>query len=371
MTISGSSVLIIDDDENIGEVLSDIFREKGCTVIVVRNGLEALTKAKETSFDISLIDLELPDINGIGILKKLKKDNPEKLYYIITGYASLQTAISALNDGANGYFLKPIIIEDLMHHIQGEIEKRVLIDKLEESEENFQEAYQRVNFYKDLFTHDINNVLNNVSMALKLLSENVEIVENISDYLNIAREAINRGKNLVNNVRKLSQIDSNEISVVPIGAIKVLKKTIEFVKQTYATKKINVRLEIIKTPFMIYSNEFLTDIFENILINAVEHNLNPEIDIIIQVSKEKRNKVNFIKFEFIDNGIGILNERKINIFKGGYRGDQDREIKGMGFGLSLVKKILSSYGGYINVENRVKGDYSKGSNFIILIPEAE
>jgi signal transduction histidine kinase len=122
---------------------------------------------------------------------------------------------------------------------------------------------------------------------------------------------------------------------------------------------------------MIYSNEFLTDIFENILINAVEHNLNPEIDIIIQVSKEKRNKVNFIKFEFIDNGIGILNERKINIFKGGYRGDQDREIKGMGFGLSLVKKILSSYGGYINVENRVKGDYSKGSNFIILIPEAE
>ncbi|KKN25304.1 hypothetical protein LCGC14_0886140 [marine sediment metagenome] len=371
MTISGLSILIVDDDENIGEVLSDIFQEKGCTVIVANNGLEAITEAEKTSFDISLIDLELPDTNGIDILKKLKKNNPEKLHYIITGYGSLQTAISALNDGANGYFLKPIIIKELMHHIQNELDKRVLKDKLEKSEKNFQEAYQRVNFYKDLFTHDINNVLNNVSMALKLLSDNVENVENISDYMNIAKDSINRGMNLVSNVRKLSQIDNNEISVASIEAIGVLKKTVEFIMQTYTTKKINIRFELLKAPLMIYSNELLTDIFENILINAIEHNLNPEIDIIIRVSKEKRNKVKFIKFEFIDNGVGILDERKINIFNGGYRREKDREIRGLGFGLSLVKKILTSYRGHITVENRVEGDYSKGSNFIVLIPEVE
>ncbi len=369
MTISGSSVLIIDDDENVGEVLSDIFLEKGCTVIVARNGLEALTKAKETSFDISLIDLELPDINGIGVLKKLKKDNPEKLYYIITGYASLQTAVSALNDGANGYFLKPLIIEELMHHILGEIEKMILKKNLEESEENYKKAYNRVNFYKDLFTHDINNVLNNISIAMKLFTEYVDNIENRNTYLNIMDEVVKRGKLLVNNVRKLSQLEEKEISVEPIDFLDVLIKTIEFTKQNFKTKEISIQTNILVSHCMIFGNELLSDVFENLLINAIGHNVNPVIYILIRVSKEKRGEANYIKFQFIDNGIGIEDERKEKIFDGEYI--SERKTKGMGFGLSLVKKILLSYNGFIRVENKDKRDFSRGSNFIILIPEAE
>ena len=70
--------------------------------------------------------------------------------------------------------------------------------------------------------------------------------------------------------------------------------------------------------------------------------------------------------EFIDNGIGVPDERKKMIFKRGNR--ELKGSKGMGIGLSLVKKILKNYKGKIWVEDKVKGDYSKGSKFVLLIP---
>jgi signal transduction histidine kinase len=69
----------------------------------------------------------------------------------------------------------------------------------------------------------------------------------------------------------------------------------------------------------------------------------------------------------MDNGIGILNENKETIFQKGF--GRDKRVRGMGIGLSLVKKIIQNYNGEIWVENRVKNDYEQGSNFILLIPE--
>ncbi|MFO8018768.1 MAG: HAMP domain-containing sensor histidine kinase [Promethearchaeia archaeon] len=74
---------------------------------------------------------------------------------------------------------------------------------------------------------------------------------------------------------------------------------------------------------------------------------------------------NHIKIEFKDNGIGISKQRKKDIFKRSYEINQ--QGKGTGIGLSLVKEIINMYGGEVWVENRVKGDYSQGSNFIILL----
>ena len=79
------------------------------------------------------------------------------------------------------------------------------------------------------------------------------------------------------------------------------------------------------------------------------------------------NKKKLIKLEFIDNGIGIFDENKESIFQKGYK--RDKKVRGMGIGLSLVKKIIKSYNGKIWVENRIKDDYEQGSNFVILIPE--
>ena len=94
-----------------------------------------------------------------------------------------------------------------------------------------------------------------------------------------------------------------------------------------------------------------------------------KIEITVRVSKLKIDKKNHFKFEFIDNGIGVPDNRKEAIFLSGNR--ELKGSKGMGLGLSLVSKIMQVFNGKIWVEDKVRGDYTQGSNFILLLPEAK
>ena len=116
------------------------------------------------------------------------------------------------------------------------------------------------------------------------------------------------------------------------------------------------------------ANNLITEVFENILINGITHNRNTRVEINIKISKMHQKGINYIQMEFIDNGLGISDDQKKFIFQKNTDGYESG--RGMGLGLSLVKKIIDSYNGIILVENRVKDEYSHGSNFIILIPEA-
>ncbi|TFG26724.1 MAG: ATP-binding protein [Promethearchaeota archaeon] len=118
----------------------------------------------------------------------------------------------------------------------------------------------------------------------------------------------------------------------------------------------------------IKEDELLLDIFDNILNNAVIHNKNKEKQIKINIFHNRKNDLDYIQFEFIDNGMSINVGRKKKIFESIFNNPALKE-GGMGIGLSLVKKIIDSYEGKFWVENRVKGYYSKGSKFIILIPQ--
>ena len=100
----------------------------------------------------------------------------------------------------------------------------------------------------------------------------------------------------------------------------------------------------------------------------MKHSDNHKINIDIKLSNYEENGVDYLKIEFIDNARGILDDEKQAILKKGFK--KDRRSQGLGIGLSLVKKIIEGYKGRIWVENRVPEDYSKGSNFILLIPKA-
>ena len=117
------------------------------------------------------------------------------------------------------------------------------------------------------------------------------------------------------------------------------------------------------------ANKFLFDIFEIILRNSVKYNANPIVEIEIKLSKQQKNGVTNLKLEFIDKGIGVIDDMKETIFQRAFQ--EDQSVTGIGLGLSVVRKIIKYYNGHIWVEDRVKGDYTKGSNFIILIPEFE
>ncbi len=242
--------------------------------------------------------------------------------------------------------------------------------ELRKSENRYREAYERAEFFKDIFTHDINNIFHNIKSSAELISilkEKSESFDNLDEFFQIIDNQIDRGVKLINNVRKLSKLEESEISLKPVEINGILDEAIQFANKSAQEKKLDIQIKKVNNELYVDANEFLLDVFENILHNAIKYNQNESVKIQVDITKALLDKKNYVKMEFKDNGFGIIDKKKKSIFQKGH--NKDNNIRGMGIGLSLVKKIIESYHGKIWVENRLENDYTKGSNFIVEIPE--
>ena len=239
------------------------------------------------------------------------------------------------------------------------------------AEVNLTEAYGQANLYKDLFAHDINNILQNILSASELCTLFLDQQENpdqLRESLAMINDQVRKGSNLISNVRKLSELEETSMQIQVVEICEILKSSINFIKKSFQNREINIQVDSFRKRILVKANDLIIDMLENILFNGVRHNKNSNVEILVKISKEQRNGINLIKIEFKDNGLGISDDRKKSIFHEGSK--RIKHGKGMGLGLSLVKKIIDKYNGQVWVEDKVKGDPSKGSNFIILIPEA-
>ena len=117
-------ILVVDDDPNLRKTLSDILRVKGYETVVAANGAEAIAAAERERFGLALIDLMLPDMPGLEVMARIKAISPLTEAIILTGHASMDTAIEATGQGAFSYELKPYQMDDLLHKIKHGIERQ-------------------------------------------------------------------------------------------------------------------------------------------------------------------------------------------------------------------------------------------------------
>jgi DNA-binding NtrC family response regulator len=127
-----AKILIVDDDENIRKTMRTILEDEGYTVDEATNGNEAIELTKQTAYNIALLDIRLPDMEGIELLELLKDPVPKTRKIMITGYPSMQNAITALNKKADAYLIKPVDIQKLLNIVKEQL-------KLQEEEKNFSE----------------------------------------------------------------------------------------------------------------------------------------------------------------------------------------------------------------------------------------
>jgi len=122
----------VDDDESIRKVLKAILEEKGYRVDTADSGKKAIEKTEKAFYNLALIDIRLPDIEGVKLLSKIKETTPKMRKVIITGYPSLQNAVEAVNKGADAYIIKPLNIDEVLALIEEQLKKQREEEKFSE-----------------------------------------------------------------------------------------------------------------------------------------------------------------------------------------------------------------------------------------------
>ncbi len=117
-------ILVVDDDETIRTTMKAILQDEGYLVDLAATGKEAIQKTEEKNYNLALLDIRLPDMEGVELLKLMKDNIPRTRKIMVTGYPSMQNAISALNKNADAYLLKPVDVEKLLRTVKEQLESQ-------------------------------------------------------------------------------------------------------------------------------------------------------------------------------------------------------------------------------------------------------
>jgi DNA-binding NtrC family response regulator len=117
-------ILVIDDDENIRKVLETILEDEGYIVETAETAKKGIEESEKAFYNLALIDVRLPDMEGIELLSKLRSTKPKMRKIIVTGYPTLQNAVAAVNKGADAYVMKPFEVDKILQTIREQLKKQ-------------------------------------------------------------------------------------------------------------------------------------------------------------------------------------------------------------------------------------------------------
>ncbi len=260
------------------------------------------------------------------------------------------------------YSSYPIVEEGV---IKGSVVTFTDITERIRSEQEVQDARRQAELYLDLMGHDINN-MNQIGIGyLEQALETIKISEEEKFFITKPLEALYNSSRLIDNVRKLQAVQEDNIPIKAVDVGRILEDVIPHFTHVHGRQvTINYRAS---TGCRVMANDLLKDVFSNIIGNAIKHSQGPlTVDVGLECTEHDGKK--YCRVTVDDNGPGIADDMKERLFVRFQRGKT--KASGRGLGLYLVKSLVESYHGTVRVEDRVQGDYSKGSRFAVELPVA-
>jgi DNA-binding NtrC family response regulator len=117
-------ILLVDDDETIRTTMKAILEDEGYDVDSAPNGKEAIRKTQEQTYNLALLDIRLPDMEGVELLRLMKDSIPRMRKIMVTGFPSLQNAVEAVNKSADAYLIKPVDVDKLLDTVKEQLQRQ-------------------------------------------------------------------------------------------------------------------------------------------------------------------------------------------------------------------------------------------------------
>ncbi|MBI1870205.1 MAG: response regulator [Chlamydiae bacterium] len=372
------TILLVDDDPGMRETLEDVLVDEGYQVNPIASGKEAVKEIRKGSFDIVIVDLKLPDVGGMKILGEAKEVNPESAVIMMTGYASVESAVEALNQGAFSYIIKPfnmdevkIVIKKAFHQIRLFKENQRLIDELQLSNRKLEKVLADLNKASQLksqflasMSHELRTPINAIIGFADLILEDDRLDQ--SCRRDMSRIVVNANNllSLVNDILDLSKIEAGKMTVhissFDLGPL--VEGCVLSIESMLKGKQVTLKTDVSKDILELSTDmDRLRQIIINLLSNAAKFTEKGEITASARMDQDDR-----VNISVTDTGIGIKEEDMIYIFDEFRQIDRGKKQKfgGTGLGLAISKRLAHLLGGNI----LVKSVLNKGSVFTLMIP---
>ncbi len=231
-------------------------------------------------------------------------------------------------------------------------------------------AANEIALLNDLMTHDINNFNQGIMGYIELLLQDKHLDDNQRKYAERALVQVRNNARLIDNIRKLAKVRTMlDSTFVPSDLQKAIADAIDIVTKTVADRKVTVVSTLAPGTHYVMANEYLNEIFFNVISNAVKFDTSMRVRVDVNIEDETSPQGDSWLISVVDRGRGIPDDRKSVVFERFATGVTG--VKGFGLGLSIVSSIVQKFGGRIWVEDRVKGDASKGTVFKIMLPKCK
>ncbi len=362
-------ILVADDEKAARELLARALRSKGFQVETAVDGLDALQKLQEQSFDLLVTDLMMPRMVGLVLMQKSREIYPDLIVIVITAHATLENALQALKHGAYDYIIKPFEPEHIIPVIERGLEKLHLRQKNAELElitRKLQEVEQMKSDLLDTITHEFSTPIAIIKAYIDMFLDGNFDTSNPrhTESLRSIRSAVIRLERLVMNLLTLSlgRGINFELKKEKIFIQDIISNALSQLNEDIHKKNLNVILNIeAHLPAIEADPSKLSIAVLNLLDNAVKFNKsNGIIRISASVLKSKS-----IGVAISDTGIGIPQDKLNEVYSPFTQVDMSstREHQGTGLGLAVAKTIIEAHKGKMTVKSKL----GKGSTFIFVL----
>jgi len=367
-------LLLVDDEEDFRRTIAKRLRRRGMSPEEAGNGEECLTMIDEHPMDVVVLDVKMPGMSGIEILRRIKEKHPGTEVLLLTGYATTHDGVEGIKAGAFDYLSKPVELEQLIGKIQQ------AYDKIQREKEKIREADYRTRIEQQMIAterlaslgtlaagvaHEINNPLAIIQeavgwMQLLLQKSELEDLPRKADFdlaLTKIKNGIERARRITHQL--LGFVRKTDSHFSEIDLTDLIHEAIEMVKTEAGDRHIELISDSDEERVTIFSDPYqLRQVLINLLTNAIQATLDAgEIKIHIVDADDN------VSFSIVDNGRGVPKENMEKIFEPFF--STKAPGQGTGLGLFVTRGILGKLEGRIELESRL----GHGAEFRVILPK--
>ena len=387
-------VLVVDDDEAVLLTIQGILELDQYDVVACGSGLQALELLRTHSFDLVLTDLRLDDYDGLELLRELRRRAPDSVAIVLTGYASLDSAVKALREGAYDYLIKPCDVLELRTTVAHGLERgrlaaqlRERLAELEAANETIRalnlELEQRVELataelreqittrdeFMAIVSHDLKSPLTFIKGMAHLRRRRAEATpqtEPLIDALEQIEASAGRMAQQLDELVDASRLEAGrplELRRERMDLLALARQAVAEHQQTTDRHVLHVETDL-EAVEGVWDEMRLARVLDNLLNNAIKYSPRGGT-IAVGVSIDGAPAAQVAVVRVSDSGEGIPESDLPHIFERFRRGGNvEGRIPGTGIGLSGVRKIVELHHGSISVASQL----GRGTTFTVRLP---